>query len=530
MAVIVPAPVLDTRNGDQLAAQAIGALPPELSDRSNADPFVVLIEAVFARVDALLFQLNQWPSALIQKALNLVGITLLLPQASTTPLQFTLTTPQSKDSIISKGTQAATLDGTVVFATTSDLTIPAYVSPAGTVSSTIGSTAIAGSGTTFTSSVTVGGAISFDGGTTWYVVAAIASDTALTLQTSATATVTTQAYLSGAITGSVSAQSTTTGAATKVAAGTLVSLQTQPSGVASVTNPAAASGGADQETIAQAIARAPQAFAARDTAASASDYAYFASQILGVPGRAFAQANTNNTTAQTGYVTVAMLSPSWTISTPVSAQERANVIRDLAGRTFCGATTIDVPMNIQQFIVAPTLPAVLFFRQSSTDDATSRVNIAKQLNTYLSPATYTPGRSIYLGDLEAQSKGASGVDRVLDILGTKAIGMSWQAAAFSMTFTLGSPTVTANAADVGHMKPYQTFLVDATNKAGYLVIAASGTSITLDRNFGGATVTVTPNFFHAATTALANWYSVPYANLSIDPANPPVSILCVGSV
>src|SRR5262249_41155274 len=120
-------------------------------------------------VDAFLFQLNQWPQAVIQKILNLIGITLNPPQPSTVLQKFVLSAPQAKDSIISKGTQVATQDGSIVFSTLTDLTIPAYTSPAGQISATAGSTAVSGSGTTFTSSVTVGGAISFDNGTSWYV-------------------------------------------------------------------------------------------------------------------------------------------------------------------------------------------------------------------------------------------------------------------------------------------------------------------------------------------------------------------------
>jgi uncharacterized phage protein gp47/JayE len=522
----VPAPVLDLRSGDQLAAQAIGALPPELSDRSNSNPFVVLIEAVFARVDALMFQLSQWPSAVIQKALNLVGITLNPAQVSTVLQSFTLTAPQSKDSIVAKGTGVATSDGTIVFSTTADLTITAFTSPAGTVTFTSGSTAVTGSGTTFTA-LQAGWQISPDQ-TTWYTISSITNDTNLVLVASATSTVSGTSFYAGAVTGSVNAQSTATGSATKVAAGTLTSLQTQPAGVASTTNAAAAAGGADIETVAQAIARAPQAFTARDTAASASDYAYFAAQILGAPGRAFAQGNTNNTTAQTGYVTVAMLSPSWTTTSAVTAQERANVIRDLAGRTFQGATTIDVAMNIQQFIASPTMPAVLFYRQTSTDQASAQVNVAKAINTYLNPSTYTPGRSVYLGDLEATAKSATGLDRVLSILGTQAIGMSWQQFAANVTAAVGL-TLTAGAGDVANMKPYQTFIVDTATQNGYLVTAASGTTITIDRAFAGA-VPQKPFFFHAQDTALTNWYSVPFSNLSIDPTAPPASIVVVGVV
>lgn len=530
MAIVpVPSPTLDTRNGDQLAAQAIAALPPELSDRSNANPFVVLIEAVFARVDALLFQLNQWPAAVIQKCLSLVGITLNPPFPSTALQTFTLSAPQPKDSIVPAGTQVATNDGSFVFATLKDLTITAFSAPAGTLSLVAGSLAVVGSGTSFTTDVQTGWQISTDQAT-WYTVASITDATHLSLSSSAASTVTGSSYFAGAVNGSTQVQSTTSGLATRVAAGTLTSLQTQPAGVTSTTNAAAAAGGTDQETIAQAIARAPQAFTARDTATSASDYAYFATQILGQGSRVFTQANTNNLVAQAGYVTAAMLSPSWTTTTSVTSQERANVVRDLAPRTFIGATTVDVPANIQQFVTSPTMPAALVYRQLATDQATAQVNVAKAINTYLNPATYPAGRTIYLGDLDSVVELTGGIDRVFSILGTKAVGMSWQQAANNMIFVNGSATVTANNADVVNMKVYQTFLVDSTNQAGYLVIAASGTTITLDRSFGAAGVTVKPFFFHAADTALANWYSLPFANLSIDPTAPPASVVVVGAV
>lgn len=526
MAVVVPAPVLDTRNGDQLAAQAIGALPPELSDRSNSNPFVVLIEACMARVDALLFQLNQWPSAVIQKCLNLIGIT-LLPATPSTDLQtFVLSAPQSKDTIIPIGTQVATLDGSIVFSTVASLTITAFASSGGTLTTTTGSTAATGSGF---SSLQVGWQISADQAT-WYTIAAIAGDSAMTLSSAALTTLAGVAYFAGPVSGQVSMQSTTTGLATRAAAGTLTSLQTQPAGVASTFNAAAATGGSDQETIAQAIARAPQAFTSRDVATSSSDYQYFATQILGANSRATAQPNTNNTTPQAGYMTVGLLSAGWTTSAAASAQDIANVARDFNSRTFSGATTVLLPANIQQFVTSPAMPAAIIYRQSTTDQASAQVNVAKQLNTYLNPSTYPFGRTIYVGDIDAQVEAATGVDRVLSILGTKAVGMSWQQAANSMTFTSASSAVTANSADVLNMKVYQTFLVDATNQTAYLVIAASGTSITLDRAFGGAGATTRPFFFHAQDTPLANVYSLPYANLSIDPLNPPASIVVVGAV
>ncbi len=526
----VPAPVLDLRNGDQVVASAIGSLPAELSDRSDSNPAVVILEANGSVFDAYIYQLNQWPSAVITKCLALVGVNVNSAQVATVTEQFTLSAPQARDTTIPKGTTVTSTDGTVSFSTLSDLTIRAYSAPAGTITLTAGSTTVTGSGTSFLSSAPAGYQISTDHNT-WYTVASVGGDTSLTLTSSAASTVSGSVYYSGAVTGTVNAQSSTAGLAQNVAAASLTTLQSSVSGVGTVTNPAVASGGADAETTTQAIARAPVAFSSRDTAVGVSDFSTFAAKILGTGGRASALANTNNTASVSGYVTVAALSPSWTTTGSVSAQERANVVRDLSGRYAVGATLVDVAANIQQFVTSPTLPACAVYRSSVYDSASVKVNIAKAINSYLSPNTYTWGRTIYPDDLAKAVESASGVDRVCSILGTLAVGMSWQQSGHTMVFTNGSASVTSvNAAEIAAMKPYQTFLADTTNGAVYLVLAASVTTITIDRAFTGATVTATPFYFHSQDTALSNWYSLPYSNLSVDSTSPAASILVVGSV
>ena len=61
----VPAPILDLRTEEQTVAQAIGALPSELSDRSASNPAVVLLEAAGYILGRLQYQLNRWPAAVI---------------------------------------------------------------------------------------------------------------------------------------------------------------------------------------------------------------------------------------------------------------------------------------------------------------------------------------------------------------------------------------------------------------------------------------------------------------------------------
>lgn len=532
MASTVPTPILDTRNADLLAAQAIGALPTELSDRSNSNPFVVLIEACFARVDALMFQLNNWPSAVIQKVLNLVGITLIPAAPSTVQQQFTLTTPQARDTIIPTGTLASTTDGTVVFSTTSNLTITAYITGAGTASFTTGSVAVTGTGF---SGLTVGWQISTDQAT-WYTILNIASDVALTLASASTATVAGSAYTAGAVSGFVSAQSTTTGLATKVAAGTLTSLQSQPAGVASTTNPAAASGGADQETITQAIARAPQALAAGGIATTAADYAYFVQQALGLGSRSMALANTNDTIATNGYTTYAMLSPSWSTTLAVTTQEQANVARDLNGRSYTGATNVGVAANIQQFVTAGngstpgTMFACALYRKSAYDEASTQVAVAGAINTYLSPNTYTWGRSIDPSDIVGAIDPLTQVDRVASINGRMAVGMDYTVVANNVTFTNGSTTATGTAIDFTNMTAGQTFLMDSTNKAVYLVTGISFGTLTITPAYAASTSAFKPGWFTSKITTLTKWYSLPLSLLSVLSTSLPASILVVGAV
>jgi len=532
MATTVPAPVLDNRTGDLVTAEAIGSLPTELSDRSNSNPAVVIIEAVGALYDAMIYQINRWPSAVIQKVLNLIGITLNPATAATVTQTFTLSNPQQSDTIISTGTQVSTSDGATVFGTLSDLTIRAYITPSGTISLTSGSTAVTGSGTSFASDAPAGYAISTDG-VTWYTVASVTNNTALVLSSSAASTVAGSAYKAGALTGTVAAQATVVGSATNVAASKLNTLVNQPAGVASTINNAAATGGTDIETVTSAIARAPQALTSRDVACSTSDYEYFAQKVLGTNSRVKAFANTNVTVTTQGYVTVALLSPAWTTSSTVSTQERASVVRDLSTRAFVGATTVDVAANLQRFDQGTNIPAVLFWRQSRYDENTVRSNVAAAINNLLNPNTYTWGRTIYTTDLVQAVESATGVDRVHSVNGIPAVGTIFQTAANAISFTNNSTTATANAADIGAGKITQnvTYLIDTTNKTAYLVTGVSGTTLTLSSGYAGATGSVSSmTYLNTGDTALTNAYSLPYSNLSTVTTALPSSVQVVGVV
>jgi len=536
MATTIPDPVLDARDEDLVAAQAIGALPSELSDRSDSNPAVVLLEAASWIYGKLSYQLNQWPRAVVQKAMALVGVTLEDAAAATTSLTFTLTAPVDRDKTIDAGTEVATTDGAILFATLDDLTIDAYTAGGGgTIAFTAGSTAVVGTGTAFlTGSAWVAWQIGLQGAsgaapTTWNTIASVTNGTNLTLSAPAAAT-TSGAFFVGPLQGSTTAQATTTGSTTNVGAGKLTSLQSSVSGVASVTNNAAATGGQDQETAASAVLRAPTAFASRDVACSAADHAEFARRILGQGGRAAARANTNLTAAATGYTTVALLSPTWTTSTPVTTAEQAAVDRDLEPRRYAGVSIVVTPATLY----LPT-PACIVVKKAQYADAQVRSNVAGAINTWLSPNTYPWGRVIYPMDLASASEAAEGVDRVHEIKGVACCGTGWTTVPSDPNWTNGNATATI--ADTTWVVDGQTIICDETNGTPYLIVShVAATSITVDRAWTGVSGSQTNHYFYARDddgnggTASPTWYYLPYSDLATSTTSPAPSVIVYGSV
>lgn len=535
MADAVPVIVLDARDGDQVTAEVIGSLPAALSDRSASNPAVVLAEATGYQYDKLAYALNRWPDTVVTKALNLVGVTVEPAAAATVQQSFTLSAPQSTDTTIEAGSQVSIEDGSIVFETTDDLAISAYTTPAGTITFTAGSTAVTGSGTAFvTGSTWVGYQIGLRGGSgqdpsTWYTIASVTNGTNLVITANAAATAS-GAWAVGPITGTVAAQATTTGSDTNVGAGKLITLVSSLPKVSSTTNAADATGGQDAETTDEAIARAPTEFAARDIACTEEDFAYFARKILGHGGRAIARANMNVTTAATGYVTVACLSPTWTAATPCTTAERAAVVRDLNLRKFTSATLVDVAATVTSVV-----PAVAIYKQANYSDAQVKVNVAAALNTYLSPNTYTFGRIIYLADLVDVVESAAGVDRVHSISSIPACGTAYATSPATLAFVNGNAT--ANTADTTGLVANTTYVVDSSNAAVYLVTAVvANTSVTFDRVWGGSTATVTAPYFRSRDddmnggTTSPTWSELPYANLSVDTDAAPAQVVVIGSV
>ena len=140
-------------------AAAIPALPPPvfLNDADGLDPNLILADMVAsfqaaagrtlqpAQVERLLINLYAYRESLVRNAIQYAGqqnllayaafpmldylgqllsVTRLAAQGSSTTLQFTLADALSVSYTISAGTQVGTDDGQFVFATTKDLTIP----------------------------------------------------------------------------------------------------------------------------------------------------------------------------------------------------------------------------------------------------------------------------------------------------------------------------------------------------------------------------------------------------------------------
>ncbi len=152
---LIPVPVLDDRNDEQLAAQAIaratgvldparidadirkltelklliqaGALPPaicsELTNANPSSPHTVLLEAFAWLCGQQQYKINQLPIRDQIEFHRLFNIELREATNATTTLRFT--SDGQNEATIPEGTEVSTADGTIVFTTDEELVIPA---------------------------------------------------------------------------------------------------------------------------------------------------------------------------------------------------------------------------------------------------------------------------------------------------------------------------------------------------------------------------------------------------------------------
>jgi uncharacterized phage protein gp47/JayE len=153
---LVPAPDLDIRDEENIAAQAIsrisgaltveridsdietlrqlrdlvaaGGLPiaicPELTNANPSAPHTVLIEAFAWLVAQISYKINQLPEKNQIEFARLFNITLREATKATTTLTFTIAPPLNTTVVIPAGTQVETEDGLYIFTTTVEKIIP----------------------------------------------------------------------------------------------------------------------------------------------------------------------------------------------------------------------------------------------------------------------------------------------------------------------------------------------------------------------------------------------------------------------
>lgn len=126
--VPLPSPLLDPRDGEQLAAEAIARvneLCPELTNNNPSSPHTALAEEQALHVEEVLHAINRLPDAVVVEFARAFGIELRLASAATTTLLFTVAPPAGTTVTIPAGTQVSAGSGAYVFATAEALVIEA---------------------------------------------------------------------------------------------------------------------------------------------------------------------------------------------------------------------------------------------------------------------------------------------------------------------------------------------------------------------------------------------------------------------
>jgi hypothetical protein len=116
----LPTPKLDDRTFAELMADAVAVIDrtcPEWTDRNPSDPGITLLETFAYLTDTMLYRLNRVPEKLYVTLLNLVGAQLRPPSAAAVTLTFSRTGGTTRISI-PVGTRVASSDGSVVFVVT----------------------------------------------------------------------------------------------------------------------------------------------------------------------------------------------------------------------------------------------------------------------------------------------------------------------------------------------------------------------------------------------------------------------------
>ena len=375
MADLIPMPVLDPSNDEQLAAKLIGRvtgplttdlidqyvasflalrdqvesglLPaqpicPELSNANPSSPHTAELEAFAWVLGQQFYLFNQIPLQNEIAFANLFGIDLRQPSAATTTLQFDVAPPLNTNVTIPAGTQVqlpnaiADANGPVVFATDADLIIP-FGQGSGTVTAT-----------------------------------------------------------------------RTVAGHTLLAPNQLTSLLSQPAWVESVTNPSGIDSGTDLEDVQSALQRARQYQVRAERLVSTSDIenAVLTDVLLGngiVKGFPFVSAG-NWATQVAGYTTLVVAGAD---GSPVDAAKKQainNLLATLIGNQF--VSVVD-PIYVQ-FTVSVTVAL-----KSSANAIGVQAAIKAALALSYAPSEGNFGRPVLRAEIIALIEGVPGVLRIV---------------------------------------------------------------------------------------------------------------------
>ena len=122
----LPIPNLDDRRFQDLVDEAkrmIPSLTPEWTNHNLSDPGVALIEIFAWMSEQVIYRLNQVPERMYVEFLNMMGVEPFPASAARVPLTFLLAGVPNDAVVVPKGTEVATGDGSIVFATLDELRI-----------------------------------------------------------------------------------------------------------------------------------------------------------------------------------------------------------------------------------------------------------------------------------------------------------------------------------------------------------------------------------------------------------------------
>jgi hypothetical protein len=126
---LIPKSNLDDRTFDDIVAEAIRLIPrycPEWTNHNPADPGITLVELFAWMTELVIYRLNQVPEKTYLSLLELMGLSLIPPQASRAVMRFFPVEGYKKPIVVRGGTQIAAVvgnDDTYTFEIEHDITI-----------------------------------------------------------------------------------------------------------------------------------------------------------------------------------------------------------------------------------------------------------------------------------------------------------------------------------------------------------------------------------------------------------------------